>query len=560
MAMPGRSWMAGRLAVLAAILLALELSPYSRAFGAWFAFLMIGLGAIHVLLTISLGRLLPPLISGLPAWLLADLLIVSALTGVAGPASPFSALVPLASASHTVVRGAYWGGMAGVAILGIYVFAAYWSLDPAPWAIFLTIAATAGAYAIAVVITGRGGQSDVSRLIHGLTLAIRSTSDPEVLWEVALETGLQILPAEAASGYTYEAGAGSLKLRTHLAAEATEKWQSVAEAGCATLLPLLAGSRVVEVPRLANLRGWEDKTDVPGGGSVVALPLVGSGGQRLGLIALWRRCTGISSDKRRMLETLANQTAIALQNLGLRDATAKMEALKEIDRLKTELLSTVSHEFRSPLGRIKANVTSLLQGDVQWDEETRREMLTSILPDVDHLSELVSNLLDMSAIEAGMLRLDRDWLNVADLIKRLARRWRSIGTHEIRLDLPSRLPAAFADEKRIAQVLNNLVDNAMKFSPPGSRVTVSARADGGWLEISVSDLGVGIAQEDLPRLFDPFYRAKGVSQGGTGLGLSICKGLVEAHGGEIMVQSRPGYGSKFTVRLPLQEVAVNEGS
>lgn len=236
-----------------------------------------------------------------------------------------------------------------------------------------------------------------------------------------------------------------------------------------------------------------------------------------------------------------------------------MEALKELDKLKTELLSTVSHELRSPLGRIKATVTSLLQQDVDWDEETRREMLASIVVDVDQLSELVSNLLDMSTIEAGMLRLDRDWVNMQDLIKRLGRRWRAAGTHDIRLDVPSRLPAVFVDERRVAQVLNNLVDNAMKFSPPGSRITVSARADGEWLEMSVTDMGIGIEPEHIPRLFDRFYRGAGSSCGGTGLGLSICKGLVEAHGGFITVQSRPGYGSKFTVRLPLKEVNLHEG-
>jgi signal transduction histidine kinase len=558
--MPGRTWTAGRLAVLTLVLLALELSPYSRTQVSWFAFLMTGLAAIHALVAILIGRGLAPVLSSVPAWLLGDLLVVSALTGVAGPDSPFSVLVPVSSASQTVAKGWYWGGLATLALLGIFLVAAVGSAYPAPWAILPVTLATVASYGLAAAATaGRGKGRDMTRLIHGLTLAIRSTSDSEALWEAALEVALQIVPADAASGYIYDPEGQSLKLKFHLVSEGPDRWRAAAEAGSVALSSIPAGSRLVTVARLSDLPEAKDTSGLPGGTGLIALPLVGSGGARLGLMVLWGHRSGISVEQRRMLETLANQTAVALQNLRLREETARMEALKELDKLKTELLSTVSHEFRSPLGRIKANITTLLQDDVQWDGETRRQMLMAILPDVDQLSELVSNLLDMSAIEAGMLKLDRDWVSVADLIKRLARRWRSAGTHEIRLDLPSRLPPVFVDERRIAQVLNNLVDNAMKFSPQGSRVTVSARADEDWLEVSVADVGVGISQDDLPRLFDRFYRARNSSQGGTGLGLSICKGLVEAHGGHIVVQSRPNHGSRFSVRLPLGELARGEG-
>ncbi len=551
--MPGRAWAAGRSAVLTVVLLALGLSPYSGAHGAWFAFLVGGLAALHAAVVAAVGRFLPAVVSSPAAWLLGDLLLVSGLTGVAGPASPFSALVALAAVSHTLVRGWYWGGLATLALFAIYLFAGAGFPEPAPWAMLFTGAAGAAGYAASVaLIGGRVRRTDTSRLMHGLTLAIRSTSDPDALWEVVLEGVLQVMPAEAASGYLFDPEDGRLKLRFHIPAEGQNGWHGVAESGCEGLAPIAAGSRAVEVASLGELPAWKHRPGLPRCG-LMALPLVGSGGQRLGLIALWGPRMRLAQEQRRMLETLASQTAIAIQNLRLREEAARMEAVKELDRLKTELLSTVSHELRSPLSRIKANVTSLLQEDVQWGEETRREMLLSILPDVDHLSELVGNLLDMSAIEAGMVKLDRDWVNMADLIKRLARRWRSTGTHEIRLDLPSRLPAVYVDEKRIAQVLNNLVDNAMKFSPPGSRVTVSARAEGRWFEVSVTDLGIGIAQEDLPRIFERFYRVGSVSRGGTGLGLSICKGLVEAHGGEIAVQSQRGFGSRFTVRLPLEE-------
>ncbi len=560
MVVPDRTWTIGRVAVFAVVLAVLQLSPASRGEGAWFPLLVVGIAFVHALVCGIAGKVVPAPVASLATSLLADLLVVMAVVAVAGPSSVFSVLVPMASLGHTLQGGLYWGGLSSLAIIGLFMVAGQWSADPAPWSLGLTAATTAACYAL---VTAHGmtkrGRDGTSRLLHGLTLAIRSTVDMDTLWELVLEVGLHEVPSAAASGYLYDAEEGSLKLRFHMASEAPDVWAALAEANGRALTALVARGKVVEIPRIVDIPGWQTLDGQPPVGSLLALPLIGSGDQKLGLAVFWRRQPGTTPEQLRLLETLATQAAIGIQNLRLRDEATRMEALKELDKLKTELLSTVSHELRSPLGRIKATVTSLLQQDVDWDEETRREMLASIVVDVDQLSELVSNLLDMSTIEAGMLRLDRDWVNMQDLIKRLGRRWRAAGTHDIRLDVPSRLPAVFVDERRVAQVLNNLVDNAMKFSPPGSRITVSARADGEWLEMSVTDMGIGIEPEHIPRLFDRFYRGAGSSCGGTGLGLSICKGLVEAHGGFITVQSRPGYGSKFTVRLPLKEVNLHEG-
>ena len=228
---------------------------------------------------------------------------------------------------------------------------------------------------------------------------------------------------------------------------------------------------------------------------------------------------------------------------------------KELDEMKSRLLSTVSHELRTPLASIKGFASTLLREDVEWDDATRREFLSIIDTESDRLSELIGNLLDMSRIEAGELAVEAEPIDVLPLVEETAAGFQMMTReHRIMLHVPSHLPLVMADARRARQVLRNLIENAVKYSPGGGPVTVAIRLRSGQVLISVADEGIGIEAYQLDRIFDRFYQADSASTrevGGSGLGLSICKAIVEAHGGEIWAESWPGRGSTFYFTLPL---------
>ena len=230
----------------------------------------------------------------------------------------------------------------------------------------------------------------------------------------------------------------------------------------------------------------------------------------------------------------------------LRDVTRE----RELDRAKSALLSAVSHELRTPLAGIKGYVSSLLADDVEWDEATRREFLTIISQEADRLHRLVSNLLDMSRLEAGTLTIRRDVYHLGDIVARVLRSL-SQDRHPIVVDIPPDLPPVHVDAARVEVVLRNLLENALKYSPPGRPVYVRASLQGDMVAVRVEDEGPGIPPEHRERIFDRFYRVPGVRAGGAGLGLAICKGFVEAHGGRIWVEESPQGGAAFVFTLPV---------
>ncbi len=229
----------------------------------------------------------------------------------------------------------------------------------------------------------------------------------------------------------------------------------------------------------------------------------------------------------------------------LRDVTRE----RELDRAKSALLSAVSHELRTPLASIKGYVTSLLAEDVEWDEATRKEFLTIISDEADRLHRLVSNLLDMSRLEAGTLVIRQDAYQLADIISR-ALRGIPQDDHPIDVDIPPDLPPVYVDAARVEVVLRNLLENAQKYTPPGMPIRVRAQLAGETVIVRVEDRGPGIPPEHRPHIFDRFYRVPGVRAGGAGLGLAICKGFVEAHGGHIWVEDNPQGGAVIAFTLP----------
>jgi two-component system, OmpR family, sensor histidine kinase KdpD len=252
---------------------------------------------------------------------------------------------------------------------------------------------------------------------------------------------------------------------------------------------------------------------------------------------------------------LTHHAALAIDRQRLKEDTREIANLKKLDRLKTELLGTVSHELRTPLASIKGYATTLLEHR-RMNPDLRREFLGIIDSESDRLQELINNLLDMSRLEAGVLKVDAAPVQLGRAMRSIIERAQHLTSeHRMVLNWPDD-PWALADLPRVLQVVTNLLNNAIKYSPDGGEVELAGRVRGSMLLISISDQGVGIPPRELDKIFDRFHRVDGdltrrVS--GTGLGLAICRGLVEAHGGKIWVESEPGVGSAFTFSLPISD-------
>lgn len=233
----------------------------------------------------------------------------------------------------------------------------------------------------------------------------------------------------------------------------------------------------------------------------------------------------------------------------------KVEAFRQSDALKTALLSLVSHELRTPLTAIKASVAGLIGLSGHDTSHVQKEFLQSINQEIDFLNGLVDNLLDMSRVEAGTLAPHREWHLLEDLVEGAIRRVElSLESRSLHVDLGENMSPIYVDGMQIQQVLINLLDNAIKYSPPGSLVSILGRMTPGQVEVRVSNQGEGIPQEDLFKIFERFYRLKGPKGRlirGTGLGLAICKGMIEAHGGRIWAESSQGVGVTIGFVLPI---------
>ena len=237
---------------------------------------------------------------------------------------------------------------------------------------------------------------------------------------------------------------------------------------------------------------------------------------------------------------------------------AKLQAQVELERLQVEFVSQVSHEFRTPLGLIRGYISTLLRRDITPDEETRREFLTITQEETEKLEELVETLLDTSRIHTGTFAISKDEVDLESLLLRVIERAKArTERHTILSPKKILLPVVQADARRLEQVFDNLLDNALKYSRGGT-VTIDAQIQDGKVHFAVSDEGDGIPDEEQARVFDAFYRGHGIATAktkGSGLGLTICRGIVEAHGGHIWVESLPGKGSIFSFTLPLKESA-----
>jgi two-component system sensor histidine kinase GlrK len=230
--------------------------------------------------------------------------------------------------------------------------------------------------------------------------------------------------------------------------------------------------------------------------------------------------------------------------------------LYETDKIKNDFFSLMAHELRMPLASIKEGTSLLLKGIGEEFREKRREVLTIIAEESNHLIDLVNSLLDLSRMEAGMMTLDLQPAEMEPLVRKAASALEPLAMGknvDIHIGMPADLPRITVDIKRIGQVLRNLIGNAVKFTPVGGNITVSAQSVEGGLMVSVADTGPGIAEEDLSTIFDKFQQAAVTKYNkikGTGMGLAIVKHIINAHGGKVWAESESGRGSTFIFLLP----------
>jgi len=280
------------------------------------------------------------------------------------------------------------------------------------------------------------------------------------------------------------------------------------------------------------------------------------------VVAVWQRCRQTGKEQSDLVEIgirgpFLRVIATPLQEPpggGLLLILQDLTQVRRLETIRRDFISNISHELRNPLAALKALVDTLRDGAID-DRPMAERFLVQMDAEVDAMTQMVRELLELSRIESGKVPLKLVPTGVADLINPAVERLRPQAERAgltIGIDLPDNLPLVLADGERLQQVLSNLLHNAIKFTPPGGQITVSATA-GTMVTISVQDTGVGIAAADLPRIFERFYKAdRARSSGGTGLGLAIAKHIVQAHGGQIWAESIEGHGATFRFTLPIR--------
>jgi two-component system sensor histidine kinase KdpD len=261
-----------------------------------------------------------------------------------------------------------------------------------------------------------------------------------------------------------------------------------------------------------------------------------------------------SPDQRRMLETCASQIALALERDKLTLDASRVYMQAETERLRSSLLSSVSHDLRTPLAAIAGASSSLLETTSHDNGATSRELLQTIFDESHRLSRLVDNLLQMTRIESGGIQVRKEWEVLEEIVGSALHRLSSpLGNRVVKIDIPPDLSLLPMDGLLVEQVLINLLDNAIKYSPPESELQIRARADGRACTVEVCDCGQGIAPGDERRIFDKFYRGESSQhRQGAGLGLAICQAIVQAHGGTIHAENRRGGGARFWFTIPME--------
>ena len=363
-------------------------------------------------------------------------------------------------------------------------------------------------------------------------------------YDLAKLEQIRVAPGEARFGRAFQTGQPELYSTPETIAAATAN--------------MMAANREIVVATTVGLQEPQ---------SAVCIPLI-SGETKMGVLMLenLHDANAFVHADLPFLQTVTDLVALSVQGARLREDFQSAQALSEANRLKAELISTLAHEMRTPLTSIKGYSTALLMEEVTLEPKIKREFLQFIDEECDVLETLIHDLLESSIIDAGLLRLEPQPVELPRLVKNVADDIaRRTEIHRFLLDFPEHFPILDADPDRIVQVLRNLLDNAVKYSPDGGLIVVRGEVREDEVVVSVADQGVGLTPEHLNRLFEKFFRAKsslGRHVVGSGLGLPISRTIVESHGGRIWAESQVGEGTTLYFALPLeglsQELAEQE--
>jgi len=266
----------------------------------------------------------------------------------------------------------------------------------------------------------------------------------------------------------------------------------------------------------------------------------------------WGGVKRLMPDHQRLIETVAGQLALAVDRIRAAEAARSSQLKLERERLRSALLSAVSHDLRTPLAAISGAGSSLADASHAMPLETRRELAESIVAESQRLNRLVGNLLDMTRLEAGSLELTRDWYPLDDLIGGVLHRLRDLLVdRRVVVEVAPSMPLVFVDELLLHQVLANLLENAARYTSPTAEIRIAAGSLEHKIWLEVADNGPGLPLEAEERVFEKFYRGPNQpARTGTGLGLAICRGIVELHGGTITARNRASGGAVFRVEMP----------
>jgi two-component system sensor histidine kinase KdpD len=265
----------------------------------------------------------------------------------------------------------------------------------------------------------------------------------------------------------------------------------------------------------------------------------------------------LSDAARQTVLALAEQASVTLERTMLAERNERARVEVEAERLRTALLSSLSHDLRTPLASIEGAASSLLQRPDSIPAEVRTELAETILEESRRMTRLVTNLLDMIRVETGALAVRKAWQPLEEALGvALLRLDQRLSAHPVKARLPTDLPLVPIDELLIEQVFINLLENAARYTPPATPISISAWPEDGAVVVEVADQGPGIAPGEEEAIFGRFYRATGAelsdAGAGSGLGLTICRGIIMAHGGRIWAESRPGGGTAIRFTLPLE--------
>ena len=297
-------------------------------------------------------------------------------------------------------------------------------------------------------------------------------------------------------------------------------------------------------------------TDTLPGATGLYVPLLGSRGT-VGVLGLRPNDPRSlqAPEQLHQLETFASQTALAIERARLAEEAEQAQVRAETERLRNSLLSSVSHDLRTPLASITGAASTLLDNEARLDAATRRDLLEALHEEADRLNRLVQNLLEMTRLEAGALVPHTAWHSVEEVVgAALGRFGKSLAERPVTTRIPAELPLVPMDDVLIEQVLINLIDNAIKYTPPATPIEVSADETAGAVVVEVADRGPGLPPGEERLIFEKFHRTDPApSVRGAGLGLAICEGIIRAHGGRIWAENRPGGGVALRFSLPLKD-------